>query len=251
MKAVGVIPARYASTRFPGKMLAPVAGKPLVRWVVERVQLAERLDEVMLATDDQRIADAATDWGVKVVMTRNDHPSGTDRMAEAAKHIDADVLVNIQGDEPLIEPELIDGLVECIVGASGYDMATAAVPIHLERELFDPSVVKVVMGDDHRALYFSRAPIPHFRDQSVFDALKCELHFRHLGIYAYTKSFLERYVAASPAPLEHAEKLEQLRALHIGGRMKVVIAEAMGPGIDEPEDVAKAEAAMREAGIIS
>ena len=125
MKAVGVIPARYASTRFPGKMLAPVAGKPLVRWVVERVQLAERLDEVMLATDDQRIADAATDWGVKVVMTRNDHPSGTDRMAEAAKHIDADVLVNIQGDEPLIEPELIDGLVECIVGASGYDMATA------------------------------------------------------------------------------------------------------------------------------
>jgi 3-deoxy-manno-octulosonate cytidylyltransferase (CMP-KDO synthetase) len=251
MKAVGVIPARYASTRFPGKILFPVAGKPLVQWVVERVKQAQSLDEVMLATDDQRIADAAADWDVKVVMTRADHPSGSDRMAEAAGHTDADVLVNIQGDEPLIEPRLIDELVAGIRDRGDFDMATAAVPIHLEREVLDPSVVKVVMGEGQRALYFSRAPIPHFRDEALKDALKHNLYFRHLGIYAYQKSFLQRYVAAPPSALEEAEKLEQLRALHIGCRMKVIVTEGVGPGIDEPEDVAKAEAAMRAAGIIS
>ena len=250
MKAVGVIPARYASTRFPGKILAPVAGKPLVQWVVERVKLARRLDEVMLATDDQRIADAAADWDVQVVMTDPSHPSGTDRMAEAAGHTDASILVNIQGDEPLIEPQLIDDLVESIAGDSVFDMATAAVPITLERELLDPSVVKLVMSEDGGAMYFSRSMIPHFRDLPVSEALKCNLHYRHLGIYAYRKDFLHRYVAAPPAELEMAEKLEQLRALYIGGRIKVVVTDAMGPGIDEPEDVAKAEAALRAAGMI-
>jgi 3-deoxy-manno-octulosonate cytidylyltransferase (CMP-KDO synthetase) len=241
IKTVGVIPARWGSTRLPGKSLIDICGKPLVQWVVEAVRRAERLDDILVATDDKRILDVVEAMGEKCVMTREDHPSGTDRIAEAIAGIDADVVINIQGDEPLIEPELIDGLAEMMQVDDRWDMATAAVPIDDEAELNNASVVKVVWGEDHRALYFSRSVIPFVRDSLDIDGL----HWRHLGIYAYRRSFLEKLVSSPPCMLEKAEKLEQLRALHLGGRMAVVETQSAGIGVDTPEDVKVVEMILR------
>ncbi|MFT5126086.1 MAG: 3-deoxy-manno-octulosonate cytidylyltransferase (CMP-KDO synthetase) [Kiritimatiellia bacterium] len=250
-RAIGIVPARYDSARFPGKMLVPVGGKPLVQWVVERAAQATSLDAVLLATDDERIRSAAEQWGVEAVMTRGDHPSGSDRIAEAASLYDAEIIVNIQGDEPLIDPSLINQLVECLRENPALDMATAAVPILHTGELNDPSVVKVVTGADDVALYFSRAVIPFNRDGTQEHGIDAGLYFRHLGIYAYRKAFLLRVVGTEPTLLEQTEKLEQLRALHLGARMKVIKTTGMGPGVDHPDDVPKAEAALREAGLIA
>ena len=246
-RVVGVIPARWASTRLPGKALVPICGKPLIQWVLERVRLATRLDEVLVATDDERIRSVVTALGGMAVMTREDHPSGTDRVAEAVAGRDAGIVINIQGDEPLIDPELINGLAEVMVGAQEWDMATAATPIHDPEELNKPSVVKVVSGEQGRALYFSRSVIPFVRDIAPAGLT----HWRHVGIYAYRRAFLERLVAAPPSVLELSEKLEQLRALHLGARMKVVETREIGLGVDTPEDVALAEAALRRAGLTS
>ncbi len=246
MRVVGVIPARWAALRLPGKSLVEICGKPLIHWVVERVQQAKRLDDVLVATDDSRILESVTSLGCKAVMTSVDHMSGTDRIAEAVSDIDCSVVVNIQGDEPLIDPDLIDDLVELMLGRDDWDMATAATPITGEDELGNPSVVKVVCNERGGAMYFSRSMIPSVRDSH------CEvedLHLRHLGIYAYKAEFLARFVAAQASPAEIAEKLEQLRALHIGGRIRVLKVAAGGIGVDTPEDVKYAEEALRKAGL--
>jgi 3-deoxy-manno-octulosonate cytidylyltransferase (CMP-KDO synthetase) len=244
---IGVIPARWGSTRLPGKALVPIGGKPLIQWVLERVRQAKCLDEVVVATDDSRIFDAVGRLGGVAVMTRADHPSGTDRVAEAAARSGAGIVINIQGDEPLIDPELIDRLAQVMVEGHEWDMATAATPIDDEETLKRPSVVKVVCGEGGRAIYFSRSVIPFVRD-----AMPAGMQYwRHVGIYAYRREFLERVVVEPPCLLEQAEKLEQLRALHLGAMMKVVQTQEIGLGVDTPEDVVLAEAALRAAGLLS
>lgn len=242
--ALGVIPARYASTRFPGKSLALLGGKPLIQHVVERVRKARNLSGVIVATDDDRIAAVARQIGVEAVMTKPEHPSGTDRIAEAVSDRRADVVVNIQGDEPFIEPALIDRLCELMARDVAWDMATAATPIMNDDERNNPSVVKVVWDQAGRALYFSRSLIPHIRDRDMSPE---GLHFRHLGIYAYRREFLFRMVAAPQSDTEKAEKLEQLRALHLGASICVVETKDYGIGVDTPADLQYAETLLKKA----
>ncbi len=249
-RVVGVIPSRWGSTRFPGKSLAPIGGKPLLAWVVERTRQARRLDEILVATDDERIAAAAMSFGARAAMTRADHPSGTDRIAEAIRDIRADVVVNIQGDEPLIDPGLIDRVAGVLADQTGWDMATAASPVRSAGELHNPDVVKVVRDREGRALYFSRSVIPFVRGAEAGFAPVEGQHFRHIGIYGYQRAFLERLVKEPPCALENLEKLEQLRALSLGCRMAVLDCEAFGIGVDSPGDVPKAEALLREAGLL-
>ena len=243
MRVIGVIPSRWGSTRFPGKSLFPLCGKPLVQWVVEAVQRATSLDEVLVATDDVRIADAVSSF-VKVVMTRADHPSGTDRVAEAARAEDDDIVINIQGDEPLIDPGLIDALAARMRNDPGWAMATAACPIRSARDLEARTVVKVVLAQDGGALYFSRLPIPCRRDGDP--DLATGLYLRHLGIYAYRGAFLKRLVKEPPCALERTESLEQLRALYLGGRIAVIRAEDQGVGVDTPADAAAVEEFLKK-----
>ena len=246
-RVIGVIPARWASTRLPGKALVSICGKPLIQWVLERTRLATRLDEVLVATDDERIRSVVEALGGTAVMTREDHPSGTDRVAEAVAGREAGIVINIQGDEPLIDPGLINRLAEVMIADSEWDMATAATPIGGVAELNKSSVVKVVLGERGRALYFSRSVIPFVRDTAP-EGLR---HLRHVGIYAYRRAFLERLVKAPPCALEQAEKLEQLRALYLGGQMTVVETDEIGLGVDTPEDVVLAEAALIKCGMAS
>lgn len=247
MKTIGVIPARYGSTRLPGKSLVSICGKPLVQWVYERARQAKRLDALVIATDDHRIADAVAGFGGRAVMTRVDHPSGTDRIAEAIAGFDAATVINIQGDEPLIDPILIDQLAAELQSGETWDMVTAVCPIHDAADLHNPAVVKAVWAADGRAMYFSRSVIPHVRDPN--DPPPGLRHWRHIGIYGYRRNFLERLVLAPPCTLELAEKLEQLRALDLGGRIKIVTTREAGLGVDTPEDVGRAEAALRAAGL--
>jgi len=246
---VGVIPARLASQRLPGKCLIPICGKPLVCWVVERALQATRLDSVVVATDDRRILEAVEGIGADAVMTDPHHSSGTDRVEEAVRTRRADVVVNIQGDEPMIEPALIDALSAAMTGGASWDMATAATPIRRSEEIHDPGVVKVVFDEEGRALYFSRSVIPHVRDSG--DKPERLLHWRHLGVYAYRRCFLEKFVATPVCATERSEKLEQLRALHIGARIRVIETEDSGMGVDTPQDVQYVESLMRERGIAS
>lgn len=235
MKTVGIIPSRYGSSRFPGKPLAVLAGKPLVAWVVDAVKKAKSLDDVIVATDDLRIRDAVEAHGGRAVMTPSELPSGTDRIACAAGDFaDDDILVNIQGDEPLIDPGLIDNLVARMKSDLKWDMATAVSPIRTACDLAAKTVVKVVLDRDDGALYFSRCPIPCDRDHEP--DLAGGLYVRHLGIYAYRGSFLKRYIAEPPCALELTEKLEQLRALWMGGKIAVIRTEDQGVGVDTPKD---------------
>lgn len=247
LRAVGVIPARYGSTRLPGKSLISICGKPLVVRVVERARLCAALDRVIVATDDARIVEAVEAAGGEAVMTRADHPSGTDRVAEVIAPLEADIVVNVQGDEPLIDPNLIGKLVEALAGDAGWDMATAATPIVDDAMRASPAVVKVVWDATGRALYFSRSLIPYIRDPGKGDA--AGLHWRHLGIYAYRRAFLAKLVRTPPCATELAESLEQLRALHIGGRMLVLQTQERGIGVDTPADVAYVERIIREQGL--
>ena len=239
MKTYGIIPSRFGSSRFPGKPLAMLAGKPLVAWVVEAVKKAKSLDEVMVATDDERIVKAVEEYGGVAVMTPSELPSGTDRIACALKNRlghdfgDDDILVNIQGDEPLIDPALIDSLV-AKMKSGAYEMATAVTPIKSLNDYEAKTVVKVVLAKDDSALYFSRAPIPCDRDHSP--DLATSLYVRHLGIYAYRGGFLKRYIVEPQCELEKTEKLEQLRALYMGARIAVVRTDDEGVGVDTPED---------------
>lgn len=212
-----------------------LAGKPLVVWVVEAVRKASSLDEVLVATDDRRIADTVEEYGAKAVMTPSDLPSGTDRIACAAGDFaDDDILVNIQGDEPLIDPALIDALAMKLKLESRWDMATAATPIKTAEDLAAKSVVKIVLDRYDGAMYFSRAAIPCDRDNP--SDLASGLYVRHLGIYAYRGSFLKKYIAEAPCKLEQTEKLEQLRALWMGAKIAVVRTADEGVGVDTPED---------------
>ena len=235
MKTYGIIPSRFGSSRFPGKPLAMLAGKPLVAWVVEAVKRARTLDEVIVATDDERIVKAVEQYGGRAVMTPSDLPSGTDRIACAAGDFaDDDILVNIQGDEPLIDPALIDDLARKLRDDGRWSMATAVTPIREPKDFEAKTVVKVVLDRDGGAMYFSRAPIPCDRDH-VSD-LASGLFVRHLGIYAYRGEFLRRYVKEPPCALELTEKLEQLRALWMGAKIAVVTTADEGVGVDTPED---------------
>ena len=236
---VGVIPARWASTRFPGKPLAEIAGRPLLHWVVERVSRARSLSRVLVATDDERIRDCALACGAEVAMTSPEHPSGTDRVAEAVAGLDVHGVINIQGDEPLIDPELIDSLAEALSDdGARWEMVTAALAIHDPEELADPDVVKVVFDAEGRALYFSRSVIPYNRDGLAFGDL---VYWRHIGIYGYRSDFLARLVETPECRLEQSERLEQLRALYIGCRMRVIESDHVGLGVDKPEDIEKVE----------
>ena len=245
MKILGIIPSRFGSSRFPGKPIHPIAGKPLVAWVVEAVRKAKRLDDVIVATDDERIVQAVEACGGKAVMTPSELPSGTDRIASAARKVaggdfaDDDILVNIQGDEPLIEPALIDELAAKLTDNPKWDMATAVTPIKSAADFAAKSVVKVVLDRDDGALYFSRAPIPCDRDHE--SDLSSGLYVRHLGIYAYRGAFLKRYVSEPPCALEKTEKLEQLRALWMGAKIAVVRTADDGVGVDTPEDAVRIE----------
>lgn len=228
---IGMIPARWASTRFPGKPLHIIAGKPLVQHVWERCQKCSKLDSIIVATDDERISAAALEFGAEVVMTSPDHPTGTDRLAEAAAILPhATHIINIQGDEPMIEPALIDELASALLADSDLAMATAANEINDESLIAEPNVVKVVLKLNHDALYFSRSPLPYMRAESP--ELKV---YRHKGIYAYRRDFLENFVTWDPSPLELAESLEQLRALENGARIKVIITDDTSGGIDTLE----------------
>jgi len=225
---LGIVPARWGSTRFPGKPVHKIAGKPLIQHVWERCQECSKLDGVVVATDDERIVEVAKSFGADVVMTSTDHPTGTDRIAEAAAQFpQASHVINIQGDEPLIEPSLIDELADALLADSGVSMATAANEIDDDALINDPNVVKCVLRLDGDALYFSRSPLPYRRSESP--ELKL---FRHKGIYAYRRDFLEQFVKWSPSPLEIAESLEQLRALENGARIKVIITDDTSGGVD-------------------
>ncbi len=242
MKTAGIIPARWGSTRFPGKMLAEICGKPLIIHVIENARKASGLDLLAVATDDRRIFEVVEAAGCKALMTGMDHPSGTDRIAEALRQVDAEIVVNIQGDEPFIDPGLIDRIVENLA-AGGWDMCTAAAPVPDMERARDPSTVKVVVTGQSRALYFSRALIPFVRDEIPED-LK---YLRHIGVYGYMRDFLESFVAQPPSPLERAEKLEQLRALQMGARILVLETPDESVGIDTPGDLEYAECALKGA----
>lgn len=247
-RVVGVIPARWGSTRFPGKSLAPIAGRPLIQRVWERARQAAALDAVLVATDDGRIAEAVARFGGTAVMTRPDHPSGTDRIAEAIRGRPADLVLNIQGDEPFIDPGLINRLAHALADAPRWDMGTAAAPLTRREDVLNPSVVKVVCDRERAALYFSRAPIPYVRDAAPGAEPEPGLCWRHIGLYGYRRAFLETLVTAPPCALEQAEKLEQLRALHLGGKILVLLTTEPGLGVDTPEDVRRAEAFLGAGG---
>ena len=231
-KILGVIPARFASSRFPGKVLAQIASKSMLQRVYERASLARYLTATIIATDDERIYDAARSFGARVVMTRADHVSGTDRVAEAASAENAELVVNIQGDEPLIEPAAIDAAILPLAHDPAIVMGTLKKAIEDPREVTDPNVVKVVTDRNGDAIYFSRCPIPFERGPA-----RPGTHFKHIGLYVYRRDFLLEYSALPVGPLERAERLEQLRALENGYRIRVVETECESLGVDTPEDL--------------
>ena len=244
MKILGILPARYASTRFPGKPLALIAGKPLVQHVIERARLAKTLSEVIVATDDTRIRDVAQRF-CRVEMTRSDHPTGSDRIAEVAARCSCDGVVNIQGDEPLIEPEIINAVADAL---ASQEMSTAATPIRSAGDYENPNVVKVVVSSAGLALYFSRRTIPYLREaasRSVEEQLAAFPFLKHVGIYGYRRETLLRLVKFPVSQLEAAEKLEQLRALENGISIAVVKVDYESAGVDMPEDVGRVEELLK------
>ncbi len=241
MNVIGVIPARFGSTRFPGKPLVPIAGKPLLQWVVERCRLARSLSEVIVATDDERIRAFASAF-CRVEMTSELHPSGTDRIAEVVSRMSCDAAVNIQGDEPLIAPSVIDAVAKLL---DTTEMSTAACPIQRLEDYDNPNVVKVVVSREARALYFSRRTIPYLRDaagRSLPEQLAAFPFLKHLGIYGYRRETLLKLVRFPVSALEQAEKLEQLRALENGIQISVARVAHESVGVDVPEDVRRVEA---------
>lgn len=240
MNVLCVIPARYASTRLPGKPLKDIAGKPMICRVYERAAKAARVAEALVATDDERIYEAVLQHGGKAVMTRKDHPTGTDRLAEVAeKYPDVDLIINVQGDEPLIEPALIDELAAAFDGDADLQMATVCTEITDEVEAKNPNNVKVVMDKKGYALYFSRSLLPYPRHTGT-------PVYKHIGIYAYKRDFLLQYAKMAETPLEHAESLEQLRALENGYRIKVIKTPYRFVGVDTAEDLAKVNEIYRQ-----
>lgn len=245
MEVVALIPARYGSTRFPGKPLALLRGKPMIQHVYEQTCLVRGLSAVIVATDDERIAQAVRTCGGEVVMTRADHPTGTDRLAEVTRNLTADVIVNVQGDLPFFPPAMVEDAVAALTRAATAAMATVKTPIWGVEEWRNPNVVKVVTDRDGAALYFSRSPIPFRRDSPrAEDAGRSPLGYRHIGLYVYRRDFLFTFTQLARTELERTEQLEQLRALEWG--YKIVVSETERPTIevDTPEDLQRAEETM-------
>jgi 3-deoxy-manno-octulosonate cytidylyltransferase (CMP-KDO synthetase) len=240
LRAIAVIPARFSSTRVPGKPLADLAGAPMIERVYRRTAMAERVDRVIVATDDTRIRDAVSGIA-EVRMTSPDHQSGSDRVAEVVQDVECDIVVNVQGDLPMLDPAYVDALIDMLAANPSIDIATAAVPVRSKAEFLDPSVVKVVCDESGRALYFSRLPIPHDRDHA--GAFGDALH--HVGLYAYRRETILRFTKLAPSRLEKIEKLEQLRALENGIGIGVVRFDDDAPvEVDTDEDLARARAAL-------
>ncbi len=243
MRIVAVIPSRFGSTRFEGKPLALIAGKPLIQWVYESASRADRTSEVVVATDDRRIFDAVQSFHGRVLMTSSEHRSGSDRVAEAADQMGLaaeDIVINVQGDQPLVNPACFDAVVEPLLDASEMVMSTLAFAVVDRGEYTNPKDCKVVMDRQGYALYFSRAPIPFARDGGEAFTV-----YKHLGVYAYTRRILEIFRQLPTGRLESIEKLEQLRALEYGQRIKVVVTPHDSPEVDLPEDIQRIEAILR------
>ena len=239
IKTAAVIPARYGSTRFPGKVLAELCGKPMIQWVYEKAA-ASIADEVIIATDDPKVAKAVEGFGGRAVMTSPNHPSGTDRISEAVQGLDCGIIINVQGDEPLIPTSVIDGLIRKMQEDASIEMSTVAVP-RLRSEIEnDPNKVKVVFDERNFALYFSRSIVPYLREGG-----KDAKTYLHWGIYGYRRETLERFVRLPEGRLESCEKLEQLRALENGIRIYVMLSDLESIGVDTPEDLKRAEMKRR------
>jgi 3-deoxy-manno-octulosonate cytidylyltransferase (CMP-KDO synthetase) len=237
-KVVAVIPARYGSTRLPGKPLVSLAGQPMIRRVYDRAKSAKSVHEVIVATDDDRIIQAVKSFGGEVRMTRPDHRTGTERVAEVAAHVEGDVFVNVQGDEPLLDPAAVDTAVEALLDDEQATVATVATPIKKPADIMDPNVVKVVLDFDDYALYFSRAPIPWVRDTKTDLVVR---HWKHLGLYVFRRDALLEYPTLPQGELEKIEQLEQLRWMENGTRIRVAEVEHDAVSVDVPEDVARVE----------
>ena len=236
-RVVAIVPARFESTRLPGKPLALIGGKPMVQHVYERTCAARGVERALVATDDERVAAAVRGFGGEVVMTRPTHPSGTDRIAEVAESLTAAVVVNVQGDLPFLDPDMVEAALAPLLADATLPMATVKTAIRTPAEMDNPNVVKVVTARNGDALYFSRSPLPYWRDGAADT-----LGFRHIGLYAYRRDFLLRFARLAPTPLEQAEKLEQLRALEWGYRIGVAATEWHGIEVDTPEDLERARA---------
>ncbi len=248
---IAIIPARYGSTRFPGKSLALIEDKPMIQWVYERTKRSRLITRVIVATDDERIRKAVADFGGEAVMTSVEHRTGTDRIAEVSRALKCDLVVNVQGDEPLIHPDMIDEAVGPLINDSSIPMGTVCKRIEDPEEAFDPNVVKVVFDSKGFALYFSRAPIPWDRDswagQYSLKALPLTgTMYKHIGLYVYRRDFLLDFAGLPQTPLETAEKLEQLRALESGHRIKAVVTRHESFGVDIPGDLGKIRQQLAE-----
>lgn len=252
-KAVIIIPARYASTRFPGKPLCRIAGKPMIEHVYQRAKGSKLASEVLVATDDERIAKTVEEFGGKFIMTRDDHSTGTDRLAEVAEKMpDIEVIVNVQGDEPLIDPKNIDKAIEPVLNNVDVKMSTLAYELAKPEEMESPQIVKVVLDNQGFALYFSRAAIPFYRDTPTSRDNQGDRLSRlgHTGLYVYRRQCLLDIAKMPVAELERAEQLEQLRALANGVKIKVMIAPRSAPAVDVPSDVQKIESILAELGAV-
>ena len=235
MSIVAIIPSRYSSTRLEGKPLIDIAGKTMIQWVYELALKVQLIDQIIVATDDRRILETVTRFGGKAELTSPHHVSGTDRIAEVADHLSCDIVVNLQGDEPLMEPQLVDEVVRMVIDDREVYIASAQSPIKKIEEFTDPNVVKVVSDRNGYALYFSRSPIPCFATGK--EGVGSLLGFRHIGLYVYRKEFLMKFVSLNPSPLEKQERLEQLRVLENGYRIKLVYTEHDSIGVDTAENV--------------
>jgi 3-deoxy-manno-octulosonate cytidylyltransferase (CMP-KDO synthetase) len=242
-KIVVVIPARYGATRLPGKPLVQLAGKSMIQRVYERAKLAQTTSQVIVATDDDRILKAVQDFGGEALMTRPDHRTGTERVAEIAAHVDGDVFVNVQGDEPLLDPVAVDVAVNALLDEPNADVATVATPIKTPGDIMDPNVVKTVVDFDGNALYFSRAPIPWVRDTATKIQVR---HLKHLGLYVFQRAALLEYPTLPQGELERIEQLEQLRWMENGVRIRVAEVEHDAVSVDVPEDVARVEKLLQK-----
>jgi 3-deoxy-manno-octulosonate cytidylyltransferase (CMP-KDO synthetase) len=240
MKTIAIIPARYESVRFPGKALADIQGKPMIRHVYERTCQVPLFSQVIVATDDRRIQDAVRGFGGDVRMTSEKHKTGTDRLAEVAQDLDADIIVNVQGDEPLIQPAMIEQAIYPLLHDSDVSIGTLKYRITEPAELFDPNIVKVITDVSDRAIYFSRSPIPYIKGKDMHGAGFQDFTFyRHIGLYAYRRDFLLKFIGLPHTPLEIVEGLEQLRAVEHGYIVKVVETIYQSIGVDAPADLAK------------
>jgi 3-deoxy-manno-octulosonate cytidylyltransferase (CMP-KDO synthetase) len=233
MKVIGIIPARYGSTRFPGKPLALIAGKPLLQWVIEGSKNSKLINKLIVATDDERIFKLAQDCDVEVVMTDSNLPSGTDRIWAACSKEVFDIAINIQGDEPLITGPILDTLVQSMIKNEKAEMATLGHPFKSQSDMESPNAVKIIMNQKGEGIYFSRLPIPYSRDKEFSQSV----NLQHIGLYGYRKAFLQKFCETAPCLLEKHEGLEQLRALYLGAKIQVTSVEYETRGVDTPEDV--------------